>query len=1153
MTDRKTKKWLSFVVIVAFVLMANVAIGSLLLRDNKQTASAALSAKTSAESRLSVGEMKIGDYISGFGNFNGHDLIWRIVGQDDEGNKLIRTDRALANEDGTTFTIKFDDVSSKSPQQLDAYYNRNVTTPSTTNPETKRRDQIGTNLWEQASIREWLNSNFLSNSQLDQTKLLQKTQSQLLWWGDAQDGGQNTESYGQGQRNTAGLSMDARSSTNGSRYNFLTGVQGVDNPLSNVRGSIPHRYVHTTGNIITNYDQAYQYDINDLVTLLDVKQADAISRTGEEILRNANGDPYVHVLKPDYDTSMYGTPEAGWVAPGGDYGMVASPSDDFAKGHVAPTVTTWLRTPLATSAQTLNSNDVGQRWSLHAGRLGTAARVSGDDDKARNPVLNVDSAAENVDQERGVAPTVWLKADQSFQYVNDAPNNPNEKVKYYSYSDTIQTLEKQTPIATLNYLQKSNIDLSKQIGEMITDITADAGSDVALINSATLRYTGIGAFPRGLALVTPDEIWGLGGWEDGANQVTIQGAPSLIDQEKTDEESNQTSFTFSLVLSTNAGFSATKVITIDIKKGDPSAYGEFATVDNSTNNNLTYGANNALFGLPGKINYAPRVMSETYVAITDEDNATNQFVAQAPTYNNDGDMLTNAEGAYGVYKDLLNAHSLPTPQWSWDNPTDELGDANIPSTVMHMLDNDVETTIVNKHSATYRDPNADLITIKREPAFKVEQGIPEHATPVDFVPDVTVQNTWGVILTNINNQFANGTQDIDKGTFVLVDEDTASDVIRFSETNAQGFAIALNPVNFKPDSKNYALSNTSAIAMNSADFPEEYIQISATNVIAQFGRENAVYGNSINASPSAIFTGEFDVDGEIITLTAPIRPTYELVSQNGDADELFSQYGISFNPASGAFAGSFRTSTTTPFSIVANAKVGTTIKASAINITGITIDKAKIDISQVPARPQDGQIRATYGQKLSDVQNQISDNRFTFANPNALVGDASETIVDDEPVNQLREAAVIYNHGEHYYAVTEGLFVKIQVDKANAQAPTAPTIADVQYDPAKTLGDIELPDGWSWVNPDYLVGNITDVRESSVQYNPDPRNYNTSAPVSVVFKVVGNPEKTPNNTGLIIGIVAGVVVLVAAGVIAFVMINKKKQTSTKVGSRGNRI
>jgi len=85
-----------------------------------------------------------------------------------------------------------------------------------------------------------------------------------------------------------------------------------------------------------------------------------------------------------------------------------------------------------------------------------------------------------------------------------------------------------------------------------------------------------------------------------------------------------------------------------------------------------------------------------------------------------------------------------------------------------------------------------------------------------------------------------------------------------------------------------------------------------------------------------------------------------------------------------------------------------------------------------------------------------------------------------------------------------------------------------------------------------LVGTVGTNVTLTLVYNNDPDNLTDSEIVPVTFKVIAGEADKSANVGMIVGIVAGVVVLIAAGVVAFVMVNKKKQTNTKAGSRGNR-
>jgi len=1077
MINKQTKRWVVIVIVMAILLLTNVAIGLLCSIDN--TIQAGLQRGV-----FKVGtDLQVGDYIANFGEFNGHSLKWRVIGQDEQGNKLIRTDRALANVDGSTFKIKFDDTSVGANAQgysgnvaPAGYFNQQVIRNN--NNQNWRRTR-GTNFWEQSSIRAWLNDTFYQALGNYKDNIISKQQNQILWWGD---GRVNGSAYG--SPNIGGeleVEVNTKVDTTADMYvNLINGKatnSGVANPIrgKNPRGTTRHRFQRGYLQNVQNYNtDAFQYDIDDKVTLGNIPQITAIANNEYgEVLRNENGHLYSTVLRPDYvrDTE-YRDNDSGKV----NY---------------------WTRDPMGQVATAY----FGDEWAANGARFGSSARLFTGDD-----MYNQSITGEMVNTEQAIAPTVWLDANKTFSNKYDASNNPGERRPYFVYTDVESVVTSgadysATPLVDAKYLEQVDQDVTTQINKIYQDHFNFIDDGIV-----DYEYNGIGAFPRGLQFTVSEP-----NASDGQVSASVKGAVSLINL--ADPTMNDVRFTFQVKATGRlSGKQVVAQFSIEAHKGDPSAKGMYAVTD--SDNNILYNGN--LFGTPDQIRYTNRMASPYYKAIVNGESVNNSLASQG----------------VGVYGDTLANHPLPAVErgigWTWDeDESTDLGPANVASSDSDIVANNVDTERNAKHSATYRDYNNDLKTINRTVDFSVEQARPSTGTPTHFAQS-TVQETWSHVRATLQT-YTNATQggaEAERGEWLLGSKYADGGSIGLDSNNS-----TKEPeVQFVPNSNNYGTLKTNMVVTIAVaeDFTItieniEDIKADLTGLRYQDNVFIPIWFNAVNKDDS--------------TTTYRVKATALRSSSN-------NMLGLMIDSSANAIRGQLLDVGTITVSFVPTVF---TKELNEIKLGTFTIGKMLLT-EDVPT-PQAGAIKATYGQKLRQVN--IGDRRFTWNNPNDTVGNAS-TAQEDENGNIVTD----YRTHKATYEIdsrieTAVVDIEIFVDKAVSAAPVAPNIKDVEFVSGMTLGEVELPAGWRWMTPQVNILGVGD-QEFIAIYNSDTNNYYDSQAVVVPFQVVPAAGAGGLSMGAIVGIIAAVVVVLAAAAIAFVLINKRTQTNTKVGSRGNR-
>lgn len=140
-----------------------------------------------------------------------------------------------------------------------------------------------------------------------------------------------------------------------------------------------------------------------------------------------------------------------------------------------------------------------------------------------------------------------------------------------------------------------------------------------------------------------------------------------------------------------------------------------------------------------------------------------------------------------------------------------------------------------------------------------------------------------------------------------------------------------------------------------------------------------------------------------------------------------------------------------------------------------------------PAEPDIPSCTATYGQKLSDIANQLPSG-WTWANPNDVVGNV---------VTSPNNHNAIYHAGDNYNEITRA--IAVTVSKANPEY-TVPT--GLRSLVNKTLSTITLPAGWSWDEPTTSVGAVVGDKVFKGTFTPtDTSNYNLVEHVDITVNV----------------------------------------------------
>ncbi|MCL2599328.1 MAG: DUF6273 domain-containing protein, partial [Firmicutes bacterium] len=676
MQNKKTSRLLSFAVVIAFVLMANLAVSGLVLKTNREMKAAAVDAKLGR-----VTDIKVGDYVEMGKGLDDKPIMWRVI-TDDAGDLLLRSDRALADTDGSTLYMPFDDPSIAYGT---AGYAGNVASTNYVNTSIgiqaghenqanadllKKYDRTvtGTNLWGQSSIRAWLNDGFMNQAfnEDEQAMIVDKAQKQIVSWIDASDDNtlaqirsnngiaaskivDDTQRYAQKTANAKNINLITKDKTNDGtdKSTLVNGV--VDNKYfgenhslteENPNAGVSNAYKGEGGLTQNSLLDGFGYTIKDKVTMQDLSQIQVLQAgTDKEVLRNANGQEYGRVLQPNYNPAN-------------------SVNGDANQGRAS----IMTRSP-ATMADLTRSNE---QWNF-AGRTGSAIRVmagkaytnsaTGATAIGPNKFWDLDSAG----REKGwsMAPTIWIsKADAAnFAHEYDASTNPGEKENYKIFTNNESAVNDQSLSGTMTshkigiadtkiagttqegnsnlvtddtaqplvYLAKTDLEITGVINDIIGTDGNFSGNDTI----TDIRLNGVGAFPRGLQIVVENAA------APTSRKVSIIGAAGLVDLK--DRTVNTKGFEFQVAIDADT-IDGTKTVTtaisLDVTKGDPSWVGGTLAKRNATTGNLVYSKNpggaadnSLVYGPASNIVFDESTRFTTFAAITDEDEMVDNVFA----------------------------------------------------------------------------------------------------------------------------------------------------------------------------------------------------------------------------------------------------------------------------------------------------------------------------------------------------------------------------------------------------------------------------------------------------------------------------------------------------------------------------------------------
>ena len=193
-----------------------------------------------------------------------------------------------------------------------------------------------------------------------------------------------------------------------------------------------------------------------------------------------------------------------------------------------------------------------------------------------------------------------------------------------------------------------------------------------------------------------------------------------------------------------------------------------------------------------------------------------------------------------------------------------------------------------------------------------------------------------------------------------------------------------------------------------------------------------------------------------------------------------------------------------------------------------SVEEALI-VSVMSASPDDyekpNDLEAIYGQKLSNI---VLPEGWSWEKPDELVGN----------VGNRTHTAIYTPTDPNYHSTSDELTIKV-----NQATPTdfeKPNVIEAAY--GDKLSSITLPEGWSWKNPDELVGD--DVNQEYIAiYTPADKNYKA---VEIILTIsVKGTEKGSNNglpVGAIVGISIGSTVIASVGIFSLIWFVIKKKS-----------
>ncbi|MCL2599368.1 MAG: Ig domain-containing protein, partial [Firmicutes bacterium] len=154
-------------------------------------------ASTRSEYLFTTDDLKIGDYIRGFGQYSNQSLDWRVIAIDDQG-VMLRTERVLTQANGYPDLIPFSNVNEQiygekvEPAQ---FASRSLYPAGLSDVVIADKAVNGTNFWDESTARYFLNGAFYKGFSAEETdRIVQQPQrKQMLEWAFIQ---RNSQSAG---------------------------------------------------------------------------------------------------------------------------------------------------------------------------------------------------------------------------------------------------------------------------------------------------------------------------------------------------------------------------------------------------------------------------------------------------------------------------------------------------------------------------------------------------------------------------------------------------------------------------------------------------------------------------------------------------------------------------------------------------------------------------------------------------------------------------------------------------------------------------------------------------------------------------------------------------------------------------------------------
>lgn len=287
--------------ILCFILVLSTLTSGIAGIPTTQGQSISISPREDAQ--YTTDDLQLGDYIENFGIYNDNALRWRVVGEDDNG-KLLRLDTPLNKQAFSTPNANDDTIINQ------VILNGNVSVDN--------RQKNGTNFWEQADIRDYLNNDFLYNvfnttelSYINQTP----KQKQLLAWFDLGSKASDFQLISTKTKGSPNI-QNSQLETAGSYLtsNGIVAQNGLDTVINSF-----YLYDNPITSLINlsnfdsvEYNQAAYYTISDAVFLPDLAQVASLYAERNKV-KNIDGSSYAQQASYFLRTPFIGQGENAFV------------------------------------------------------------------------------------------------------------------------------------------------------------------------------------------------------------------------------------------------------------------------------------------------------------------------------------------------------------------------------------------------------------------------------------------------------------------------------------------------------------------------------------------------------------------------------------------------------------------------------------------------------------------------------------------------------------------------------------------------------------------------------------------------------------------------------------------------------------------------